>query len=179
MQPEILTVLCRDIDTLLVYYRDKGKERDLANLPAILNEWYKVYRQVIAITPVFLDILTDPDVDIQRRIEKSQRLFAEQKIVKLGAPPNLIGLKDAVSFEQLLAITGEDEFRNVINYYWQETSTTTDDEGNSSSDTYNTSHQPIRQIISKMGKRMYSYWSRIDLIIISSLFRRPKAYPRF
>ena len=114
--------------------------------------------------------MTDPDVDIQRRIEKSQRLFAEQKIVKLGAPPNLIGLKDAVSFEQLLAITGEDEFRNVINYYWQETSTTTDDEGNSSSDTYNTSHQPIRQIISKMGKEgMYSYWES----------HRPNYYQQF
>lgn len=50
---EILTVLCRDIDTLLVYYKDRGRERDLANLPDILNEWYRVYRQIIGLLLFF------------------------------------------------------------------------------------------------------------------------------
>jgi len=155
LNPEILEVFCRDIATVFEYYKDKGKARDFNHLPAVLNQYHKTYHQTVLITANLLDILTDPSIDIDKRVEKASHYIIEQKIVKLGAPPNLVGLKDAVSFEQLLAIAGESGFSSLLNFHWQEESYDSE-YGSSYSDTGN---QPICQIVPKMGRDgMYSYW---------------------
>lgn len=155
LNSEILEVFCRDIDTVFAYYKEKGKTRDFNHLPQVLNQYHKTYHQTLLITANLLDILTDSGMDIDKRVAKASKFIIEQKIVKLGAPPNLVGLRDAVSFEQLLAITGESTFSSILNFHWQEESY---DEGYGSS-SYDTGHQPIRQIVPKMGQDgMYSYW---------------------
>jgi tetratricopeptide (TPR) repeat protein/predicted nucleic acid-binding Zn-ribbon protein len=155
LNSEVLEVFCRDIDTAFAYYREKGKARDFNHLPAVLNQYHKTYHQTVLITANLLDILTDSGIDIDKRVERASKFIVEQKIVKLGAPPNLVGLRDAVSFEQLLAIAGEGGFSSILNFHWQEESS--DSEYGSSY--YDTSNQPIRQIVPKMGQDgMYSYW---------------------
>jgi len=129
LNPEVLEVFCRDISTVFEYCRDKAKTRDFNHLPAVLNQYHKAYHQTVLITANLLDILTEPSIDIDRRVEKASQYIVEQKIVKLGAPPNLIGLKDAVNFEELIdsvarenkrleiGETGEDTIRGIIQYY--------------------------------------------------------------
>ncbi|MFA5345689.1 MAG: tetratricopeptide repeat protein [Candidatus Omnitrophota bacterium] len=156
LNSEIVDIFGRDIETVFTYYAEKGKTRDFNHLPEVLNRYHKVYHQTVLITANLLDILTDSSIDIDKRVEKASEYIVEQKIVKLGAPANLVGLKDAVSFEQLLAISGESGFSSMLNYHWQEESSSSDDYGTSY---YDTSNQPIQQIVPKMGRDgMYSYW---------------------
>jgi len=166
LNSEVLEVFCRDIDTVFAYYREKGKARDFNHLPAVLNQYHKTYHQTVLITANLLDILTDSGIDIDKRVERASKFIVEQKIVKLGAPPNLVGLRDTVSFEQLLAIAGEGGFSSILNFHWQEESS--DSEYGSSY--YDTGNQPIRQIVPKMGQDgMYSYWEA----------QRPPYYQQF
>ncbi|MBI4706921.1 MAG: M20/M25/M40 family metallo-hydrolase [Candidatus Omnitrophica bacterium] len=160
LNTEVLDIFCRDIETVFSYYKEKGKSRDFNHLPAALNQYYKTYHQIILITLDLLDILTEPGVDINARVEKASRYIVEQKIVRLGAPPNLIGLKDVVSFDQLLGIVGEGGFGGLLNYHWQEETTSYDDYGGyGESSYYDTNLQPIRLIVPKMGRDgMYSFW---------------------
>jgi len=133
----VLEVFLRDIDTVFAYYKENGKARDFNHLPAALNQYHKAYHHTVLITPNLLEILTDPAVEIDQRVENASKYIVEQKISKLGAPPNLIGLKDAVSFDQLLGNSeiGESVFRDMIN------------------------HRSIRQVASKMGTEgLYTYW---------------------
>ncbi len=158
LNSDVLEVFCRDFDTVLAYYRDKGKSREFNHLPAVLNQYNKTYHQTVLITTNLLDILTDPGADINKRIENAANYIVEQRIVKLGAPPNLIGLRDVVSFDQLLENPdiGEGQFRNMLNYTWTESS---DDENGYSSSYSTSSTQNIRQIASKMGTEgLYTYW---------------------
>jgi len=132
---EVLEVFCRDIDTVLAYYKEKGKSRDFNHLSATLNQYHKTYHQTVLITVNLLDTLTDPSLDINKRIEKVSQFLIEQKIVKLGAPPNLVGLKDSVSFDELIRAAGEDTVRGFIQSY-----------------------TPIRRAMERMGREgIYSY----------------------
>ncbi|MGA2775344.1 MAG: M20/M25/M40 family metallo-hydrolase [Candidatus Omnitrophota bacterium] len=137
LNQEALEAFCRDITTTFDYYKSKGKTRDFNHLPAVLNQYYKIYHQTVLITPELLDILTDSQLEVDKRIEKIYQYLATQKIVKLGAPPNLVGLVDSVSFDELFrAVEDEDTIRNIIQYY-----------------------EPVKRAASKMGRDgVYSYF---------------------
>ena len=132
---EVLEVFCRDFDAVLTYYREKGKSRDFNHLPKVLNQYHKTYHQTVLITPNLLDSLTDPSLEPNKRIEKVSEYLIEQKIVKLGGSPNLVGLRDAVSFEELIRVAGEDTIRSFIRDY-----------------------SPVRKAMEKMGSDgIYTY----------------------
>jgi len=132
---EALEAFCRDIDTVFAYYREQGKSRDFNHLPTVLNQYHETYHQTVLITVNLLDVITDPSLDINKRVEKVSQFLIEQKIVKLGAPPNLVGLKDAVSFDELIRVAGEDTVRSFIQNY-----------------------SPIRKAMERMGREgIYSY----------------------
>jgi chromosome segregation ATPase/Zn-dependent M28 family amino/carboxypeptidase len=156
LNKDILEVFCRDIDTVFAYYKEKGSSRDFDHFTSALNHFYKINHQIVLITPNLLDILTDPSLDSQKRAEKLAQNLMEQKIVQLGAPHNLVGVKDSVSVEELIRVidkrnskdreaelngdvsgmSGEQTLRRFIQYY-----------------------TPVKEAIQKMGREgVYSYY---------------------
>ncbi|MCM8826792.1 MAG: tetratricopeptide repeat protein, partial [Candidatus Omnitrophica bacterium] len=150
---EVLEIFCRDIETILAYYKSK-KDRDWKNLPAVLNQYHRKYKQTAIISNNLLEILTDSNLDINSRIEKARFWILEQKVIKLGAPPNLLMIQDAISLGELLSAVGESNFASLLQPYFSVENT--DDEG------YPYTSQitsPIPGVLHKMGRDgMYSYW---------------------
>ena len=135
LDKDVLKVLLQDIEPVFTYYREKNASRDFSRLSEVLNRYYKSNRHSVLITNDVLDVLTDPNLSVNKRIEKASQFLIGQKIVKLGAPTNLLGLKDAVSFEELIRIVGEDTLKSFVRSY-----------------------SPIKKAMEKMGREgVYSY----------------------